>query len=100
MTITMPRPRLPAVIERLPATAADPRRCGAMVSAIRTVCRVLGHTPHELPADLALLNRLMRKALPAAARVKPRRWANVRSLLLRALALTGTSIMPGRRCIR
>ena len=68
-----------------------------MVSAIRTVCRVLGHTPHELPADLALLNRLLRKALPAAAKVKPRRWANVRSLLLRALTLTGTSIMPGRR---
>ncbi len=87
-------PTLAAVIEQLPA--ADPS-CGAMASAVRTACRVLGHTPHELPADLALLNRLMRKALPAAAGVTPRRWANVRSLLLRALALTGTSIMPGRR---
>ena len=38
-----------------------------MISAIRTVCRVLDHTPHELPADLALLNRLLCKALPAAA---------------------------------
>ena len=110
MSITMPpplpgrnpfldpaAPTLAVVIERLPAVATDPRQAGAMVSAIRTVCRVLGHTPHELPADLALLNRLLRKALPAAARVKPRRWANVRSLLLRALKLTGTSIMPGRR---
>ena len=110
MSITMPpplpgrnpfldpaAPTLAAVIERLPAAATDPRQSGAMVSAIRTVCRVLGHAPHELPADLALLNRLLRKALPAAAKVKPRRWANVRSLLLRALVLTGTSIMPGRR---
>jgi integrase len=90
-------PTLADVIGRLPAVATDPRQSGAMVSAIRTVCRVLGHTPHELPADLALLNRLMRKALPAAAKVKPRRWANARSLLLRALALTGAGIMPGRR---
>jgi hypothetical protein len=35
-------PTLAAVIERLPAVTANLRLCGAMVSAIRTVCRVLG----------------------------------------------------------
>ena len=40
-----------------------------MASAVRTLGRVLGRLPHELPADTALLNRLMRKALPAAVGV-------------------------------
>ena len=40
-----------------------------MSSGIRTLARVLGRLPHELPADTALLNRLLRTALPAAVGV-------------------------------
>ena len=90
-------PTLATVIAALASAEADARRRGEMASGIRTVCRVLGHSPSELPADTALLGRLIRKAMPAAAGVSPSRWANARSLLLRALKLTGLAIMPGRR---
>ena len=90
-------PTLATVIDRLATAEPNPQRRSEMVSAIRTLCRVLGRLPHELPADTALLNRLMRAALPAAVGVTPSRWANVRSLVLRAKSLTGCRIMPGRR---
>ncbi|MFO1062229.1 MAG: hypothetical protein U1E53_35310, partial [Dongiaceae bacterium] len=90
-------PTLVAVIAALDRAEPDPRRRGELASGIRTVCRVLGHLPHELPADTALLRRLIRKAAPAAAGVSPARWANARSLLTAAMALTGLRIMPGRR---
>ena len=79
-------PTLARVIDRLATAEPDPRRRGEMASAVRTLCRVLGRLPHELPADTALLNRLMRTALPAAVGVTPARWANVRSLALRAMS--------------
>jgi hypothetical protein len=53
--------------------------------------------PGEVPADMALLGRLSRKALPGAVGVSPRRWANAKSLTLDALRRSGLSLMPGRR---
>ena len=88
---------LATVIVRLEACVPDRRRRGEMASGIRTFCRVVGHTPGELPADMALLGRLSRKAQPAAAEVSPARWANVKSLTLDALRHSGLSLMPGRR---
>jgi integrase len=90
-------PTLATVIDQLAAAEPDLRRRGEMTSGVRTLCRVLGRLPRELPADTALLNRLMRGALPAAVGVTSARWANVRSLVLRAMNLTGCRIMPGRR---
>ena len=90
-------PTLATVIAALESAEPDARRRGEMASGIRTICRVLGYSPHELPADTALLGRLIRKAMPAAAGVSPSRWGNARSLLLAALKLTGLAIMPGRR---
>ena len=57
-------PTLARVLDRLAVVEPDPRRRGEMTSGVRTLCRVLGRLPHELPADTALLNRLMRAALP------------------------------------
>jgi integrase len=90
-------PSLATVLDALETAAPDQRRRGEMASALRTVCRVLGYSPHELPADTALLGRLIRKAMPAAAGVSRSRWANARSLLLAALKRSGLAIMPGRR---
>ena len=90
-------PTLATVLAALESAEPDARRRGEMASGIRTICRVLGYSPHELPADTALLGRLIRKAMPAAAGVSPSRWANARSLLLAALKRAGLAIMPGRR---
>ena len=56
---------LATVIAQLETVVPDPRRRGEMTSDIRTFSRVVGHAPGELPADMALLGRLSRKALPA-----------------------------------
>ena len=64
-------PSLATVLAALETAEPDPRRRGEMASGIRTVCTVLGYSPHELPADTALLGRLIRKAMPAAAGVSP-----------------------------
>jgi hypothetical protein len=90
-------PTLATVLATLETAEPDRRRRGEMASALRTVCRVLGYSPHELPADTALLGRLIRKAMPAAAGVSPSRWTNARSLLQAALKRSGLAIMPGRR---
>jgi hypothetical protein len=88
---------LATVLAALETAEPHPRRRGEMASGIRTVCAVFGHSPHELPADTALLGRLIRNAMPAAAGVSPSRWGNARSLLRAALKLSGLAIMPGRR---
>src|SRR3712207_2222066 len=82
-------PTLETVVETLGAGRPAPRRAAEMASAVRTLCRVLGKTPRELPADAALLGRLIRRALPAAAGVNPGRWNNVKSLVPAALAASG-----------
>jgi hypothetical protein len=68
-------PSLADVLMALEAKVPDARRRGELRSAINSLCRVLGRLPHELPADTALLGRLIRKAL----------------------ASSGLAIMPGRR---
>ena len=63
---------------------------------MNSFCRVTGKAPGEVPADPAVLGRAIRHALPAAAGITPARWSNIRSLLLKALEITGCRIMPGR----
>ena len=73
-----------------------PRRVADLCSAVRSLCRVLGKTPGEVPADPGVLGRALRRALPATAGITPARWANIKSLVLKALALTGCRVLPGR----
>src|SRR3954447_11580125 len=108
MTITMPpgggakafrdpaAPTLATVLEAL-ATADLPKpRLADLRSAVHGLCRVLGQPPGEVPADPGVLGRALNRALPAAAGVGPRRWANIKSLVLKALSLSGCKVLPGR----
>ena len=89
-------PSLATLLEAL-ATADLPRRQVAdLRSAVRSLCRVLGKPPSEVPADPGVLGRTLRRALPAAAGIAPARWANIKSLVLKALAVTGCKVLPGR----
>ena len=56
-------------------------------SAINTVTRVLGGKPELIGADPGLLRRRLEGVAPAAHGLSPGRWANIRSLLGKALAL-------------
>src|SRR4051794_4687960 len=89
-------PTLASVLVGLEIADLPPRRRSELRSAANSFCRVTGKAPCEVPADPAVLGRIMRHALPAAAGVTPARWSNIKSLLLKALEITGCRIMPGR----
>ncbi len=55
-------------------------------SAVRTAARLIGAAPVELSAEPLMLRRALERVAPEAYGVSPARWANVRSLLGKALA--------------
>src|SRR5687768_1489137 len=65
-------------------------------SAVRKVARVLGLPPADVPAHPGFLRHRLAKVGHAAHGLSKARWANVRSLLLRALKLTGVTVLPNR----
>src|SRR4051812_31171491 len=89
-------PSLATVLDILAAADLPPRRLGDLRSAVHGLCRVLGRPPGEVPADPGVLGRALNRALPAAAGIAPRRWANIKSLVLKGLALSGCKVLPGR----
>ena len=90
-------PSLATVLATITAMAAlPPRHRADLCSAVRSLGQVLGKTPAEIPAEPGVLGRLIRRAMPAAAGVNPRRWANIKSLAIKALHLSGCKVMPSR----
>src|SRR5215218_8322593 len=89
-------PSLASLLEALAAMDLPPRQIADLCSAVRSLCRVLGKTPCEVPADPGVLGRALCRTLPAAAGISPGRWGNIKSLLLQALRLTGCRVLPGR----
>jgi len=63
-----------------------------MASAVRTAARMLGRPPEQIPADP---RRRLAEVSPIARGISKGRWANVRSLIVKALALT-RPMLPGR----
>ena len=89
-------PSLADVLAALVKAELPKQQKADLRSAVRSACRVLGKEPGEIPAEAGLLGRALRRAMPAAVGMAPARWANVRSLLLKALALSGCKVLPGR----
>ncbi|HEY0418136.1 MAG TPA: site-specific integrase, partial [Acetobacteraceae bacterium] len=85
------------VITRLQAdpSLTDGRR-QAMISALRTLARLLGTDPAALPAEPQGLRHRLAATSPAAGGLSRTRWANIRSLTLAALKQAGLRTMPGR----
>jgi len=76
------------------ADIPEPKRQD-LASAVRTVARALGRSPEEISAEPALLAKRLAEVAPVALGISAGRWANVRSLLNKALALT-RPMLPGR----
>jgi integrase len=90
-------PTLAAVIEAINASShLDPQARADLASAVRAVARTLGLPPGDVPAHPGFLGQRVAKVGPAAHGLTPSRWANIKSLLRRALNLAGVSTMPGR----
>jgi integrase len=66
-----------------------------MTSAVRMIARVIGADLAEIHIDIGILRRRLDLVSPEAMGISPRRWANVRSLLNKALALA-CPVMPSR----
>ncbi|MBM3575987.1 MAG: hypothetical protein FJX39_09800 [Alphaproteobacteria bacterium] len=58
-----------------------------MASALRTIAKILGVELSELIADPGLLRRRLDMVSPHSVGISSRRWANIRTLLARALEL-------------
>ena len=73
-----------------------PRCRSDMISALRTLSRVLGTELGLVPAQPQALRTLIARACPAQVGVSRARWDNVRSLTLKALACVGVPTLRGR----
>jgi integrase len=89
-------PSLADVLEALIKADLPKQQKADLCSAVRSACRVLGKQPGEVPAAAGLLGHTLNRAMPAVVGMAPARWANVRSLLLKALLLSGCKVLPGR----
>lgn len=88
---------LAAVLGRIEADPTLTVRCRHdMISALRTLRRVLGTELTMVPADPAHLRQHIASACPTRVGVKPARWNGVRSLTLKALRRAGIATLPGR----
>ena len=65
-------------------------------SAVRTVGRILGRPLSEIPASPPVLRGRLDAVAPASIGLTKGRWSNVRSLLRKALEISGIAVMPGR----
>ena len=75
---------------------SDQRRLD-LRSSLRTFARALGKTPDQVPADVSVLNSQIAGLTAQMVGLSAPRWANVRSGLTTALALTGAKVIAGKR---
>jgi integrase len=84
------------VIARLEADdGLGSARRAEMLSALRSICRVLNANPQFVPAEPRNLRQRLHGVTHAAAGVSRGRWANIRSLILAAIMRAGIRAMPG-----
>ena len=92
-----PPANMAEVLLRLTALPSwSPRRQRDTMTAIRSLGRVVGKPLGDITTEPAQLRRLLTKAAPALAGIKPRRWTAMRSMVLTALRELGIDVMPGR----
>ncbi|MBK1659853.1 hypothetical protein [Paracraurococcus ruber] len=84
---------LAARIREWPDLPVQQRR--AFLSALNTLARATGRPLAALPVAPAPLRAILNDLTPAAAGISAASWNNVRSLLRRALALTGVALPAG-----
>src|SRR6267154_6239853 len=84
------------VVARLEADPdLDPGSRGQMLSAIRTLCRLLKTAPSMVPAEPRNLCLRMGQITHASAGLSRGRWNNIRSLVPAAVRHAGVRAMPG-----
>jgi integrase len=96
MTVTQPsRTTLADVISLISLSDLTDRQKQDMRSAVRTAAKALGAIPEDIHADVVAIRRRLDALSPEALGLTRGRWANMRSLLGKAMALA-RPMLPGR----
>lgn len=90
LTLAQVRERLDAASDLSKQKKADLR------SSINTVGRALELPLDSIPSSPAILRARLEKVSPTGIGISKQSWANTRSRLLKALDITGVSVMAGR----
>jgi hypothetical protein len=83
-------PTLQNVLDRL---AGEGSRLRDFRSAVMGYAKLVGRPPSGIALDLADLRQTLDRAVPGAAAMSPKRWANLRSDLAGAIAASGLQPM-------
>ena len=92
------QPSLGDVLTALEKAHIKPARRRDMKSAVMAAARALGRHPSELPADPSRLRNRMDELSAEQLGVSQGRLSNIRSLLLKAIAVVAP-VLPGRQTI-
>jgi hypothetical protein len=83
---------LDSVITQIDGMAdLTPTRRRDLKSALNTIARLLGKAPDRVPANVNWLSIRLRRVAPAAHNMSAKRFKNIKSDAIKALALTGCS---------
>ena len=90
--VSQTAPSMALVLERLDElTALTPTKHRDLKSAIRSFCKLIGKEPAGVVANINWLHIRIRRVSPAAHNITRKRLANIKSDVLKAMALTGCS---------
>ncbi len=90
--ISSEAPSMADVLDRLDGVAGlSPTWLRDLKSAIRSIARLIGRRPEELPANINWLHIRLRRVQPAEHDLSKKRFANIKSDALKALEMTGCS---------
>lgn len=84
-------PRMSAVVEQLEELDLSPTKRRDLRSAIRSLCRLIGRTPEEVPANINWVHVRLRRVHPVSAGISEKRLKNIKADVLKALSLCGCS---------
>ncbi|HEX2941239.1 MAG TPA: site-specific integrase [Rhodopila sp.] len=95
--LTAPKATLASLSDLIAGDPAIPdSRRAEMLSALKTLAKVLGRPLHMIPAEPADMRTLINRAVPIAAGISGPRWRNVKSLVRKALARLDPQVIPAR----
>ncbi len=72
-------------------TKLKPTRQRDLKSALTSIARLLGKAPDRVPANISWLHIRLRRVAPAANNMSAKRFRNIKSDAIKALAMTGCS---------
>ncbi|ANK82138.1 MAG: hypothetical protein TEF_16080 [Rhizobiales bacterium NRL2] len=84
-------PRMSAVLGQLEELDLSPTRRRDLRSAIRSLCRLIGKTPEEVPANINWVHVRLRRVHPVSAGISDKRVKNIKADVIKALGLCGCS---------